>query len=127
MQEDTRDAILVSMDVKSLYTNIPNHEGIEAVKEKLNAQTDKPIATKIIIKFPFLILTLNNLIFNSINYLQIKGCAMGTICAPSYVNIFMGNFESIHIYPYITAIIIICLRYIDDLFLIRKGTKEELL
>ena len=30
--------MLVSMNVKSLYTNIPNHEGIEAVKKKL---TDK--------------------------------------------------------------------------------------
>ena len=37
IQEDTRDTILVSVNVKSLYTNIPNHEGIEAVKEK----TDK--------------------------------------------------------------------------------------
>ena len=42
---------LVSMDVKSLYTNIPNHEGIEAVKENLSAQSDKPIATKVIIYF----------------------------------------------------------------------------
>ena len=36
MQEGTRDTILVSIDVKSLYTNIPNHEGIESVKEKPN-------------------------------------------------------------------------------------------
>ena len=27
----TRDMFLVSVDVKSLYTNIPNHDGIEAV------------------------------------------------------------------------------------------------
>ena len=38
------------MDVKPLYINIPKHEGIEAVKEKLNTQTDKPIATKAINK-----------------------------------------------------------------------------
>ena len=46
MQEDTRDTTLVSMDVKSLYTNIGNHGGIEEVKEKLNTQSKKPIATK---------------------------------------------------------------------------------
>lgn len=27
----TRDMFLVSVDVKLLYTNIPNHDGIEAV------------------------------------------------------------------------------------------------
>ena len=32
--------------MKSLYTNITNHEGTDAVKEKLNAQSGKPIAKK---------------------------------------------------------------------------------
>ena len=53
MQEGTRHAILVSMDVKPLYSNIPNHERIESVKEKPNVQTEKSIATKVIIKFLF--------------------------------------------------------------------------
>ena len=71
IHEDTRDTILVSMNVKSLYTNIFNHENIEAVKKKTNAQTQKPIATNdVMVKFLFLILTLNNVIFNSISYLQ---------------------------------------------------------
>ena len=69
--------------MKSLYTNIPNHEDIEAVKKKLNAQSDKPITTKIITKFLFHILTVNSFIFNSIDYLQMTGCAMGTICSLS--------------------------------------------
>ena len=59
IQEDSRDTILVYMDMKSLYTNSYNHEGVEAGKENLNAQTDKPKATKVIIKFLSLILTLN--------------------------------------------------------------------
>ena len=32
-----KDTILVTLDVKSLYTNIPNHEGIEAVKSTLSS------------------------------------------------------------------------------------------
>ena len=40
------------MDVRSLYTNIPNIKGITAVKEVLNKQMDKPMVTKIIVK-PF--------------------------------------------------------------------------
>ena len=84
------------MNVKSRYTNISNDESIEAVREKLNTQTDKSIAKTVIIKFLFLLLALKHFIFNSINYLEIKGCAMGTICAPSYGNI-MNQFESTHI------------------------------
>ena len=72
------------MNVKSRYTNISNDESIEAVREKLNTQTDKSIAKTVIIKFLFLLLALKYFIFNSINYLEIKGCSMGTICAPSY-------------------------------------------
>ena len=94
IQEDTRDTILQSMDLKSLYANIRKHEGMEAVKEKLIAQRDKPIATKVIVKFLFQILTLNNFIFNSINYLQINGCAMGTIITPPYAR---GKSDNKHL------------------------------
>ena len=59
------------------------------------------VSTKVIITFPSLILTLNNFVLNCAHSLQIMGFAMGTICAPSYVNIFMANFESKHIFPYI--------------------------
>ena len=94
-----KDTILVTLDVKSLYTNIPNHEGIEAGKSALNSVSQKPIATKVIIKFLLLILTLNNFVFNGIHDLQKIGCTMGTVCAPNYANIFMGQFEKTYIYP----------------------------
>ena len=48
-----KDTILVTLNVKSLYTNIPNHEGIEALKSALNSVSKQPIATKVIIKFLF--------------------------------------------------------------------------
>ena len=76
------DCLLVTLDVKSLYTNIPNNEGIKAVREAYDNHPNKTVATKVIITFLSLILTLNNFAFNSINYLPIMGCAMGTICAP---------------------------------------------
>ena len=49
--------------------------------------------TIITITFLSLILTLNIFVFNLKLYLQIKGCAMRTICIPSYANIFMSKFE----------------------------------
>ena len=94
------DCLLVTLDVKPLYTNIPENEGIKAVREAYDRYPNKTVAKKVIM-FLRLILTLNNFVFNSINYLQIMGCAMGTICAPAYTNILMAQFENQHIYPYI--------------------------
>ena len=84
------NSLLVAMDVKSLYTSIPNNEEISSVKRIYNHYSKKTIPTKIITIFLALILTFNKFIFNSNFYLQIKGCAMGTICAPSYTNILMS-------------------------------------
>ena len=121
------DCLLVTLDVKSLYTNIPNNEGIKAVREAYDNHPKKTVATKLIITFLSLILTLNNFVFNSINYLQIMGCAMGTICTPAYANIFMAQFEKQHIYPYIKNKSMLYLQYIDNIFMIWTGTKQELL
>ena len=44
---------------------------------------------------------LSNFTFNCKNYLQLRGCATGEVCAPSYANIFMAGFEKKHIYPFI--------------------------
>ena len=83
------------MDVKVLYTSIPNHVGIDAVKETLNNGAKKAIATRIHVDFFYLILILKNFVLNDIiNYFQIKDCPMGTICALAYANIFMGNLKS---------------------------------
>ena len=84
---------LVSLDVISLYKNIPNSEGIKAVKTSLDNFPRKTIATKVITTFLLLNLALNNFVFEFKIYIQIKGCAMGTICAPSYANIFMDYFK----------------------------------
>ena len=65
--------------------------------------------------------------FNSRNYLQTKGGAMGTICAPSYTNIFMDHFEKKLIYPFINGFPLIYLRFIDDIFLIWIGNKKDLM
>ena len=99
------------LDVKSLYTKIRNNEDIQAVRQAYDNHPNKTVATKVIIMFLSLILTLNIFVFNSINYLKIMGCAMSTICAPAYANIVMAQFEKQHIYPYIKNINIILVMY----------------
>ena len=55
-----QESLLVTLDVKSLYTNIPNNESIKAVKESYEKYKEKTVSTKVIITFLSLILTLNN-------------------------------------------------------------------
>ena len=50
---------------------------------------------------------------------------MGTKCALSYANIFMGWFEEKFIFPLLTNLSDFYLRFIDDIFLIWNGTKTE--
>ena len=68
VKDKSKDSILVTLNVKVLYNNITNHEGIEVVKEALNNQAKKQIAVRVIIKFLYLMLTLNNFIFNGIKF-----------------------------------------------------------
>ena len=68
---------LVTMDMRSLYTNIPNAEQISVVKRAFDNYSKRTTSTKFITTFLPLILTLNNFVFDCIYYLQIKGCAMG--------------------------------------------------
>ena len=71
------------------------------------------------------IFTLNNFVFNGEHYLQIKGCAMGTKCAPT-ANLFMDNFETNKIYPTTKQKAKLYLRFIDDIFMLWTGTLAEL-
>ena len=68
VKDTSKDSILVTLNVKVLYNNITNHKGIEVVKEALNNQAKKQIAVRVIIKFLYLMLTLNNFIFNGIKF-----------------------------------------------------------
>ncbi len=120
--------IMLTMDVSSLYTNIDNEEGIEAIKENNSIKSKLTTFTiNMICVLMSMILTLNNFIFNGQNYHQIKGTAMGTRAAPNYANLFMGWFESKHIYKtdWNKHIKYYC-RFIDDIMLVWKGTEDEL-
>ena len=44
-----QESLLVTLDVNSLHTNIPNNEGIKAVKESYENYKEKTASTKVII------------------------------------------------------------------------------
>ena len=122
------DCILVTMDVSSLYTNIPNDEGLQAAMQTLMehrpAPNIKPTNLSLI-KMLEMVLKMNNFQFNGVNFLQVGGTAMGTKVAPSYAVNYMGSFENKHVYTY-SKQPLLYLRYIDDIFIIWQHGVTEL-
>ena len=75
--------LLVTMDVTSLYTNIPNQGGMVAIYETLKDNNYCERASiKSLLELLKLVLHKNNFDFNGKHYLQIGGTAMGTKLAP---------------------------------------------
>jgi hypothetical protein len=121
------ECFLCTIDVTSLYTNIPNDEGINACRNILNLhrRTQSPPSNENIIRALEHVLYMNNFDFNGTHYLQVGGTAMGTRVAPSFANIFMADFEERFVYTYHTKPLI-WLRYIDDIFMIWDHDRESL-
>ena len=87
--------ILVSMDVTSLYKNIPQREGITTVCHAYEEfhQGNPPVPTRFLSEMLSLILLENSFQFHEKDYLQTHGTAMGTKMAVAFANIFMAKIE----------------------------------
>ena len=111
------NAILVSMDVTSLYTNIPQKEGIHTVCKADEAfyKNDTLIPTNSLRGLHRLILQENSFQFSGRNYLQTHGTAMGTKVAVAFANIFMSAVET-EIISKSRIKPLKWKRYIDDVF-----------
>ena len=82
---------MVTLDVKSLHSSIPNSGGIKACNHFMSEGGKSKKARSVIFKLINLVLTKNNFQFNNENYLQVLGTAMGTKMAPSYASLCMGK------------------------------------
>ena len=117
--------LLVTLDVSSLYTNIPHKEGIHAFRKALESHTNARLKTESICDLIRMILTMNNFEFENNYYLQLYGTAMGTKMAPAYANLFMGDLEQNLLAQYPLKPLV-WWRYIDDIFMIWPHGKEKL-
>lgn len=109
------DALLVTMDVESLYTNINNTLGLNCIKHKLD-QNPHPI-NNFIIQLLDILLNHNDFTFNGQTYLQLDGTPMGARYSVAYANIFMAHLENEAINK-CTLKPTAYYRYIDDIFCI---------
>ncbi|XP_061915846.1 uncharacterized protein LOC133658165 [Entelurus aequoreus] len=118
------DAILFTIDIDSLYTNIDIDEGIQAVKNVFYKYRDVSRPEKEILQLLEINLRRNDFEFDGRFYLQIKGTAMGKKFAPAYANIFMAEWE--------TSALAACpkrplyyFRYLDDIWGVWTHSSEE--
>ena len=81
------------MDMLSLYTVIPNSEGLLALKYFFDQRTVKEPSSETLLRLAELVLTLNCFSFAGNYYKQINGVAMGTKMGPTYANLFVGYVE----------------------------------
>ncbi len=118
-----------TIDVKSLYLNIPHKDEITAVLNRLyhkNINPDKvAIPPGIVSDLLNIVLTKNYFQFADAMYHQVQGTAMGTKMAPAYANIFMAKLEKTLLQNYPTKPTI-WKRYIDDVFCIWTGDQDDL-
>ena len=120
--------ILVTVDVKSLYTCIPNSQGLKACyeawldREMTDCQQPPAETLRNLLE---LVLKLNVIEFDRKHYLQTFGTSMGARLAPSYANVFMGSLEdkmlkSAKVKPTYYK------RFVDDIFMIANCTEAQL-
>ena len=120
-------ALLVTMEVVGLYTNIPHTEGIAAVRTALADCPDgttPPLSD--IIKLVEHILSLDCFIYKGQHYHQqiLVGTAMDTCMAPSYANLLMVQQDLLRRASNNTPEFL--KRFIDDLFMILLHGEENL-
>ena len=130
IQNITPESLFVTLDVKSLYTNIKHHDGITAIVKALHKHDiELPLKRPPIRRFVQLlniILKENYFEFGNKYYHQLKGTAMGSKVAPSYAIIFMAYHEEkllqqtpLNLRP------VAWFRFIDDIWSIMNKNLDE--
>ena len=121
-----QDKLIFTMDISSLYTVIPNSEGLLALKYFFDQRTVKEPSSETLLRLAELVLTLNCFSFAGNYYKQINGVAMGTKMGPSYANLFVGYVEHQFFNQYDGPKPDFYGRYIDDCIGAISSSREEL-
>ena len=88
---------MVSLDVESLFTNVPSDYTINLILERIykNKELNILIPESDLKKLLELCTKDNILLFNGLLYQQVDGVAMGSPLGPLLANIFMSHVEKL--------------------------------
>jgi hypothetical protein len=129
-QKPNKNDMMISLDVESLFTNVPVYETIElAIKiimdKKKNDKKYTKLNAKDLRNLFQLALTNTPFRFYDQLYMQVDGVSMGSPLAPIFADIFMTHIEQqLKDYDQFNKIKLY-LRYVDDTFIIFNDKERD--
>lgn len=122
------DAVLLSMDVVSLYTSIPQDDIRSTIQMVLEKENTGLPPMHFILDLVDILIEKNYFYFAGNYYFQTIGVSMGSPFTPSVANLFMSDLENQTILhcennPFYSSILMF-FRFIDDCFCIFKGAHQ---
>ena len=120
------NAILVTIDVTSLYPSIPQQQCLNIIYNELHNHRDLlTFDPNLTIQLLHININNNCFTFNDFTFQQINGTAMGATFSPTIANIFMSTIlrdflQTQRIQPLLIT------RYIDDIFMIWTDSTDKL-
>ena len=121
LQGNSNPGNIYSLDVESLFTNVPVNRTIKVILENVyNHPTIPPPPISKLILQKLLLICTTEVPFRDIDgnmYIQTEGVAMGSPLGPTFANFFMTEVENKALENILKKPGIYC-RYIDDIFLL---------
>lgn len=125
-QQIPHNALLVTGDVTSLYTNMNLDRILTVVQDILQEHPDINRPDEYILRLLDFTLRHNDFEFNGEFFLQTCGTAMGKSYAPSVANIYLRDFDKTATTRHLIKPLLYH-RFLDDTFFIWTGTVQQLL
>ena len=114
--------LVFTMDIKLLYTVIPNDGGLCALEYYLDKREMLEPPTDTLLRMAELVLTLNTFELNGEFYKQTGGVAMGSRLGPNYAFLFVAYVEERVLSSYTGIRPELYERYMDDVLHVMKKT-----
>ena len=122
------DLFMTSLDVESLFTNVPVEETIQIILDKIFTSEDTIFNNFNMTDFRKLLelaVLDTAFVFNGKAYIQVDGMAMGSPLGPTFANIFMCSLEERMMDECPLAYLPLFYgRYVDDTFLLFKDRQQ---
>ena len=117
---------MVTLDVSSLFINIPHKDGLDAHRGFLNnTSSSNELPVNSVLKLIQLVLENNHFRFNKENYIQKMGTAMGSPRTRVYASLFMCKLEH-ELLESRDLVPSVWLRFLNDIFMVWDHSPESL-